>query len=503
MADVFSSFKAELGESIFPYIKFNRHQQKAFDSNATEKFCFGGNRSGKTFFGLDLLPNLAAKKYKIRGAAHKNKYVVWISCLDYQFIKQTMVPTLLKVCPNGWLKISEYKNEFEIVSPYGVEIKGFFKSADSGRSKYQSASVDLIILDEEHPESIYKECRARIVDTAGQIINTMTPLLGMTWVYNYSLKHFRVQMPTIDNHSLPPEEVEAFKLSLANDKEVRMRLLGEFVDLAGLKFLSEEDNRYLLSCEQDCAFYMSVVDGKLVEDKNGNIMVYERPIPGMRYLIGMDVASGTGNDYTIAAIYASSEDGIYEVARFRSRLLPIPDTAQLVYLLGQYYNDAFYLCEVNGIGIALKQCLEQEFKYNKMPVLTNQNNHQFNSVFGFTNTESARDTLLQKAKAKIQQRKAKIRNSRAIAEWLAFQYIPSKKRYDHLPEFNDDCIFADALAFLLSEYFAPSVVSSIQTVAAEPTKRIVMTFDQEDEYRAINRLSNDLAGGLKRFDPTR
>lgn len=455
MPDIISSLNAELGESIYPFIRFNSYQEKFLNNTQSQKFVFGGNRSGKTFVSLCTLPLLADGKYKIRGAAPKKRYTVWVSCLDHQLIKQTIIPTLRKVCPNGWLKLVEYKNEFTITGPTGIEVKGFFKSADAGRTKYQSASVDLIILDEEHPESIHKECRARIVDCKGQIINAMTPLMGMTWVYNYSMNHFRITMPTDANKTLSAEDIADFRKSYTDEKELKMRLEGQFVDLAGLKFLQHADVEYLEACEMDPLYLMAVDEGKLVESDYGNVYVYQKPREGARYGIGVDVATGTGNDSTVAVVKEFTTAGTEEVARFRSNLTSIPAAAELIYLLGQHYNGAYYMIEVNGVGIAVKQILERQYNYYRMPLMTDFNNQQFKTTFGFTNTQNTRDALLSTAKANIQSHKSIIRNARAICEWKAFQYIPKKHRYDHLDEWNDDCIFADALAERLTEYFTP------------------------------------------------
>lgn len=65
--------------------------------------------------------------------------------------------------------------------PKGVSEVGF-KSYDMGRAKFQGTSKHIVWLDEEPPIEIYRECQQRIVDTAGFMMLTMTPLMGMTEV---------------------------------------------------------------------------------------------------------------------------------------------------------------------------------------------------------------------------------------------------------------------------------------------------------------------------------
>ncbi len=501
---LFKLIKEELGDSKFHLLRLNEFQQAAFDSPASQKFIFGGNRSGKTFLTVYMLAQLACGKYKMRDNKPKDKYTVWVSCLDYQMFKQTIIPTMEKVIPNKWLTVFPHKNEFRITGPTGIEIRGFLKSADSGRQKYQSASVDLIILDEEHPQAIFKECVARVVDCKGQIINAMTPLLGMTWVYNYSRKYFNVCMPTSANLTLPAEDIEAFKNAIPDEKERRIRLEGEFVDLAGLKFLNEKDLKYLSTTQQDPQRQCKMVDGKLEDDEYGDVWIYDKPRDGEDYGIGIDVATGSGRDHTVATVYKYGTY-MFEVARFRSHFISIPETAKIIYNLGKMYNDAMYMVETNGVGIALKQCLEGEYSYNKLPMAINQQTNDWKSSYGYTQTQSARDALLNKARLKIQSERIWIKNAQSVFEWGAFQFLPNKHRFDHLPEYNDDCLFSDALAIQLWEYmpkYEPVVAGEKKKKATKYKTMSEMTFEEDEMFREQNDSNDAEVGPAKVFDPT-
>lgn len=55
-----------------------------------------------------------------------------------------------------------------------------FKSYDQGREAFQGTEVDVILLDEEPPLSVYIECLTRTMTNAGMIMLTFTPLRGMS-----------------------------------------------------------------------------------------------------------------------------------------------------------------------------------------------------------------------------------------------------------------------------------------------------------------------------------
>lgn len=61
----------------------------------------------------------------------------------------------------------------------GTSVLGL-KSFDQGRRSFQGTAKDVILLDEECPIDVYGECMMRIATTRGILLNTFTPLKGLT-----------------------------------------------------------------------------------------------------------------------------------------------------------------------------------------------------------------------------------------------------------------------------------------------------------------------------------
>lgn len=85
-----------------------------------------------------------------------------------------------------------------------------FKSCEASREKFQGADLDFVWFDEEPPLDIYEECRMRLLDRAGECFATMTPLKGLSWVYdkiylnpNNDPQIFTLFMEWADNPFLP------------------------------------------------------------------------------------------------------------------------------------------------------------------------------------------------------------------------------------------------------------------------------------------------------------
>ena len=61
-----------------------------------------------------------------------------------------------------------------IKNTFGNHSKIWFKSCEAGREKFQGSSLDFVWFDEEPPEDIYNECKMRVLDKNGEIVQDAT-----------------------------------------------------------------------------------------------------------------------------------------------------------------------------------------------------------------------------------------------------------------------------------------------------------------------------------------
>lgn len=116
-------------------------------------------------------------------------------------------------------------------------------SYDQDLDKFAGTSRDFVHFDEEPPETIYTENMARLIDRRGHCWITMTPVEGMTWIYDtvYEkgiLGDKNIDVTEVDmaeNPHLDKTEVEEFLDSLSDD-EAEARGKGKFVQMGGLVY---------------------------------------------------------------------------------------------------------------------------------------------------------------------------------------------------------------------------------------------------------------------------
>ena len=101
----------------------------------------------------------------------------------------------------------------------------------------------------------------------------------------------------------------------------------------------------------------SVYDKHFIVNDAGNTKIFEKPITGVPYVIGVDTAEGSGNDSTVAWVIRN--DTKKQVAIMRSNALDSDLAALQIYCLGMFYNEALIGVENNkstSITAMIKKC---------------------------------------------------------------------------------------------------------------------------------------------------
>lgn len=238
----------------------------------------GGNRSGKSEAGSPIAVAWALGKEYFRDEPAwewvKDLPIpdppnnIWVVGLDFPTVKNVLWYEKLSNGKDhpGFLpagsererlikKISE--SDFQVYFRNGSVIT--CKSADSGREKFQGASVDLVWIDEEPDVDIYDECYQRTADCAGKILVTVTPLIDIAsgtrepWVYDLheeaikgSKEVVSVSLSVLDNPYVPDDEKRRLKDKWAGKPEENARLYGDFVRRSGLIYDQWDATKHLI-----------------------------------------------------------------------------------------------------------------------------------------------------------------------------------------------------------------------------------------------------------------
>ena len=201
-----------------------------------------GNRCGKSEIGtVDTI--LAALGWHPT-FPHKPPLKIWVSCLDWNMAGQVLWPKFRR-----WLPESEIKGGWGGVSylrktpPIPLQIKlrnGStidFKSADSGRRKYQGAQCHLIWLDEEHPPDVVEEVEARLIDCGGHLTVTATPIMRARWLQDLERRKTsfvnRANMLDVARAGIIDLDATLEYAETLPERQRRVRIYGDLIALEG------------------------------------------------------------------------------------------------------------------------------------------------------------------------------------------------------------------------------------------------------------------------------
>lgn len=274
------------------------------------RWVFGGNRSGKTECGAVEAVWLARGVHPYR----KNRKNVfgWVVSLTAQvqrdvaqrkilhYLRPDQIAEIVMVSgrkdhpETGVIDQIVLKNALGGTSVIG------FKSCDQGREKFQGSSLDFVWFDEEPPRDIYEECVMRVMDREGDIFGTMTPLKGLTFLYEEIYLNRRCNpeiwyefMEWADNPYLSKKEIAYLQRTL-DETTLQSRRYGRFCTREGLVYPEFDESVHV------------VEPFPVPKEWQDNISIdpgLNNPLAAHWYATDYD-----GNVYVVAEHYRAGED---------------------------------------------------------------------------------------------------------------------------------------------------------------------------------------------------
>lgn len=226
------------------------------------RWVFGGNRSGKTECGAVETVYFARGIHPYR----KNKDDVkgWVVSLSSRVQRDVAQAKILRYLKKDWIEdivMAEGRadsatngviDKIIVKNVFGGRSEIGFKTCEMGREKFQGTSLDFVWFDEEPPKDIYDECKMRILDRCGDIYGTMTPLKGLTFLYDeiylnkFGSKEVWYEfMEWSDNPYLDEREVEQMTQTLSDDV-LQSRRYGRFSQGEGLVYREFDERKHVI-----------------------------------------------------------------------------------------------------------------------------------------------------------------------------------------------------------------------------------------------------------------
>ena len=268
------------------------------------RWVFGGNRSGKTECGAVEAVWIARGCHPYR----KNRKNVfgWVVSPTMQVQRDVAQKKVLYYLRPDQIAdivmVSGRKDNPAAGIVDQIVVKNVFggTSCDQGRERFQGSSLDFVWFDEEPPRDIYEECLMRVIDRKGDIFGTMTPLKGLTFVYEEIYLN-RGNNPEIwyefmewaDNPYLSRKEIAKLSASM-DEATLQSRRYGRFAAREGLVYPEFDERIHVIepfSVPVEWQMKISIDPG------------LKNPLSAHWYAVDWD-----GNIYVVAEHYAAGKD---------------------------------------------------------------------------------------------------------------------------------------------------------------------------------------------------
>ena len=230
-----------LRSKLLGFTPANKIQDGFLNSIKRTRAFFGGNKTGKTTCGALFMIYYALGIPRF-WPLEMIKVPSYLRIVTTDF--NSGVEKIIRPKIEDWLPREEVVRYDKESRTYYLKIGSRIElmSQDQELDKFAGTDRDGTWFDEECDWDIYQECQMRHITTGGFSLLTMTPVKGLSWVYDkiYELDGISPNIECFftsifDNPHLKKEEIDMISEGLdEQDKEIR--LYGKFIHRSGLVY---------------------------------------------------------------------------------------------------------------------------------------------------------------------------------------------------------------------------------------------------------------------------
>ena len=276
---------------------------------------------------------------------------------------------------------------------------------------------------------------------------------------------YRESVP--DKFERTPEEEELVSRYGLDDEQLcfrRKKIAQNGIDLFKQEYPAEPEEAFLTTGRpvfnpeqlQECLKDTRDIEEKLaletdewVNHARGELQIYRKHDYGERYVIGADVAMGIRDgDWSVAQVLDSKKR---QVATWRGRVHP-DYFSEILYHLGEYYNEALIIVENNSHGILTCTRLGKDMAYPRTytTVQHDKTTDRETVTLGFTTTAKTKPLVIDQLRASMRENEIQLNDKTTIREMLTY-IVSESGAMEAEHGCHDDTVMSLALANYVHE----------------------------------------------------
>lgn len=212
-----------------------------------------------------------------------------------------------------------------------------------------------------------------------------------------------------------------------------------------------------LACEPGRSVEIVAINNviQLIDVQNSPLTIWKEPEEGATYVIGADVAEGTGGDFSVATIMNSETSET--VARWRGDAEPY-EFGEILNDLGSFYNDALIACEINNHGLTTVQRL-RDLHYSNLyrrETGLDERFEEFTTHLGWKTDRKTKSLMINGLAEAILNNKIIDKDKTFILECMSY-VVDDRGRTNAQIGMHDDTVIATAIAMQVFDWTDVSV----------------------------------------------
>jgi len=183
-----------------------------------------------------------------------------------------------------------------------------------------------------------------------------------------------------------------------------------------------------------------------IDRKYGDVLIWEQPLKGFKYVIGCDVAEGLGGDYsTIEVLNAHTGE---QAAEYRSNHIPPDMLGDMLIDIGKMYNNALLVIEINNHGRSVVDGIKRRYSNIYRREIFDKVSQETVQTLGWRTTGTTKPILVDVLEEAIRNEDIKIRSNELMKELRIFVQTDEQGHQGFGAEgsAHDDLVIAIGLA---------------------------------------------------------
>jgi hypothetical protein len=347
-----------IDEGLQPFVMYDFQKDIArsvFDNRFT--ICKIPRQSGKTATLIACILHLVLFNPSYKAAILANKLKTATDIMDRFKVAYENLPKWLQQGIIEWNKTSiTLENGSKVIC------------SSTSSSAVRGSSYNFLMLDEFAfvPEQIAEEFFTSVYPTITSGKTSKTVIVSTPNGLNLFYKMW--QNAKIGKSEFVPVEAHWWQVPGRDEKfkETTIRNTSErqWMSEYECEFLGSTDTLIRASKIAALSFQTPIL-----ENEDG-LAVYEKQIAGHIYAMTIDSSRAIGQDYNTVVVTDVTNMPYKVVAKYRNNTIPIPVFPNLIRTLGNQYNEAYALVEINDTGQQVADILKDELEYENVITIT-------------------------------------------------------------------------------------------------------------------------------------